>query len=85
MDQEAIFFIQQLNICGRKIQAVGDQGFFINQIKLTQADQQVLAVFVMAERDVITVFRRMDMQAASADMAELLQVLTEQKRFIDTH
>ena len=44
---------------------MGNQRFTVDKVELRQPHQQVLAVKVMAVRDIVAVFRRVNMQAAA--------------------
>ena len=57
--------IQQLNIPDRKIQPVGDQRFAVEQIEISQPDQQVFCIMMVAMGDIVAVFRGVNMQPAA--------------------
>ena len=44
---------------------MSNQRFTVDKAELRQPRQQILAVKVMAVRDIVAVFRRVDMQAAA--------------------
>ena len=63
--QEAVLRVEQLDVGIGDVQAVGNQRLTVDKVELRQPHQQVLTVKVMAVRDIVAVFRRVDMQAAA--------------------
>ena len=65
MHQETVLRIEQLHVGIGDIQTVSNQRLTVDKVELRQPHQQVLAVKVMAVRNIVAVFRRVDMQAAA--------------------
>ena len=63
--QETVLRIEQLHVSIGDVQTVSNQRFTVDKAELRQPRQQILAVKVMAVRDIVAVFRRVDMQAAA--------------------